>query len=944
MGVFPGHTPDTTVPNTTTIITINNMTTSSNEYKVKVKDAFETIDVHISHLATIGDLKRVVCSQRGIPACYQDYYYRGQEVTNDQDLQEIGIEDDSIVFMNVNYLFLQMTHPYHIRDHISGLLLRNPIKCSDNFTYDQGSLTRWSASHNGYKFPSPMKGVFINLTGVNEGVQSELKTYINTLEMSNEVYGMLSLKSLGRSHTILGPVRHIVGGPRHIPRIVCVGSTDSGMGYVVERLNLFPSHVQQINSYLLPVQIRFRRGPESNPVLRVIRLQREQMPLGDDEDDDIYENTCSAWLSRSQVPLERVTPVITRAMNLFQAEGATNIDRYIVIDVVDPTLPDVTLVVYPGLSTPSINPVLVGMLRKDLERFGDRSTYLHVTRATEHTEDGPYSIIAEYDGGAFLNRAVGVVTHLDCADPARTQELVDLALSGEGAQRDHAFAGGTFLLMNKPAATDPVGFEAIYLRNERERAFFMEKGWLDLNADMQAVVGGDALLQQLHILYFYQLEVSWFGHVMCKMQEHLKYLRDANIALGLPAVTYAPTEAQLTPLLDNITTVVVAAIRARLPSMLRTFEEWCVEQIKPELNDIIAPKVVPVLEVNRHIQQVCLDIVAVFDVYRDRIVNFWLGEMDTLLQHDESEFKLRRFPCVISSLKNVVREKLLQFHNMLLVRFQNTYDANELIDKSLCIIEADRRVVCEMPTVQLSFKIHAETVAFSMCESRRIFAETICDVSVIKDTLKTCTIVENCRLERFDNWHEQRLLQVASSHLLDLAYEFDSVHCVLHPQRMVSLYHVKTGTFLAVNTGKCVPLTYPEFSITSNSDQLEGHSAARFMATSCDGDIAFYHQETRKYLCFEGDAVRLYNIPTREDGSPTDSDLLPLLRFEVDFVTHHSESNRSPNACRAVNLYYAANNTYLTVTTTGEDGDAEVGVSSEATEDTVFVVVANPME
>ncbi|CAE7671994.1 unnamed protein product, partial [Symbiodinium microadriaticum] len=442
------------------------------------------------------------------------------------------------------------------------------------------------------------------------------------------------------------------------------------------------------------------------------------------------------------------------------------------------------------------------MLAQDFDTFGKHSIYLHVTNASEYTLDGPYSLLADIGGGALLCQTVGVITHVDQADPTRLQQLVDMAV-GETTvnpdERDHLFPCGTILVVNDDSSgTILEGYESVYHVATMERTFLREKGWLAADSPMRLVAGSDALINRLHLWYQLHMENTWLQHAICNIQRRMTHLCRCNRTLGLPAMVFPLPEVVVHDILETVATAIAESTREALPSMLRRFDSEIVGPLEMNLEYILSrSRTVPVLEVDEHIRNAYLDIHATLSHCMEKHMTFWLDVITWIVNHDQSDVKLGRLgEGLISALRNAVQERLEKMYAGMEAHFIAAYNVCDVTDKSRCIIRTDRSATYEMPMVNLSFNIDAGTMAHMMSEGRCVFAETMLNRDFIRDILGALPLVEECREKRFDIWNEQRLLNVATSELLQLAYDFESTGCLLCPGRMVSLYHVQSGTFL----------------------------------------------------------------------------------------------------------------------------------------------------
>ena len=924
---------------------------------LKVDGYFESTNVDTSTSATVADVKKAVSLDQAIPVTSMKFYFRGYEATNDQILSAIGIEDGSTIKMTVQSRFLEQVHPFELRDPITGLLPNDPIQCGDRYSYDKVAFGEWEENLQGQAMVSPMTGEFMKVGKINDTLKAKVSQYIQAVDAGTTLEEHLSLDCLGRIHNILGHFRDLVGDiPRRTrPRIVCLGNESIGKSAEMERLTFMPIFPRgEERCTRIVVEIRCHRGPKCNPVFRVI--QGRGMGIESEEEEEAREKRCN--IMTELVPLRKGAAKMQQEMskimtNIVQRYAGPDLppeicaDRYIVLDVTGPNMPEVTYVDFPGLAS-NDRELLVDMLQHEFEKFGDYSIYLYMTKASELTEDGPYALLQAFEGGRLLQRTVGVVTQMDLADRIpgqanRAQELVDLALRNEKRQaRDRPFDCGTFLVINKDEESDPLsGYEPVYLRAAREKKLLAGFAWA--NGDgMDDVVGSDALIQHLHSMYFAQMEVTFLPQVIRHMQRRCAELKRDDRDLGLPAVVCAPPDDTLLTLLNTIINGVTSTLEDKLPAILLKFDADYIHPLEMDLGEVLsATRTIPKLEVDQNIRQVYQDILTCFADRKAIHRGFWLEELTNALLNDDSEVKLGRFVTLIEALETSIGDKLDAFYSMLEEHLGDAFDVDDVTDKFSCVIRADRTQSFEVPMVQLSFKIDADTLAHSICDSMRVFAEAIRDANYIREVLLPCSLVEGCRLERFDIWNEQRLLRVATTELLDLAYEFDSTGCVVCPGRSMSLYHVSTRAFLELSNGACSPYSCPQFVIDTHSEDLESRGGARFQVLdACNGDVAFWCPAKRQCLGVMGGSLGVYAI-----ADPATTALPPEVLFRVEFQPPPEAF--AAHASSAVSLRNVHSNLYVKLTGTQEgavtvalfEGDAsDFPLDSSA----AFLVVDNP--
>ena len=508
--------------------------------KIKVQGFYKTSELEISPNATVRDCKRVISPVQNIPTSAQIYLYCGRVLDDDTQLGDAGLTDDSVITMVVMPEFVERVHPWHLRDPLTGLLFNKPTRCTDRYTYSDASLKLWVDSLKGQVLLSPMTREVMYIRDPCVDTTSDVQSYLENFDVTAPPEHK-SLDSLGRLQTILGHLRHVVSKiPRNkIPHIVSLGGESIGKSITLEGITMMPVFPYGENRCTrMPVEVRYRQGPSQLPVFRVIRGKGMRSDLSEEEDEKrengeecIYREVVALQRGRGELQhqmSEIMNRLARRYDNQDEAPGICS-DLYLVLDLVGPTYPDLNLVDLPG-DAANDHDIIKETMTNHFQRFGENSFYLHMTKATQFTEDGPFSILDEFRDVDILQRTIGVVTHIDMADsiadhPNRLTQLQDLAKgvsNVEGASfGDHILPNGTFFVMNREDQTldAPSGFEPAYNRRQRETEFLSTPAWTDAGLSAEKV-GTNALIGALQRMHFLRLEQTYIPSVMCDIQSH----------------------------------------------------------------------------------------------------------------------------------------------------------------------------------------------------------------------------------------------------------------------------------------------------------------------------------------------------------------------------------------------------------------------------------------
>ena len=919
----------------------------------RVQGYFETTIVTTTADATIRDVKLIVASDLQIPVSNIEFYFGRTTVNDDQPLSYIGVEDESTIKMKVTSTFLERVHPFQLRDPMTGLLLKDPLQCGDLYSYQKAAFEEWTENLQRQPMVSPITGCFMKSGKADEALSARVTQYIQAIDAGSVPEENLSLDCLGRVHNFIGHFRDCAGG---IPcsrrlRMVCLGKESAQKSTFLNRLTFMPIFPRGWDHTCTPisVEIRCHRGPQRNPMLRVIRGRGRGVEMEEQEDlrerMNCVEQVMVSLLTCESAMAHRVAAIEDRRTQC-QGSDALCEDHYIVLDLSSPTLPDLTYVDFLGLASKDTE-LLTRRLQHEFETFGDSSIYLHMTKASELTEDGLYSYLETFEGGRLLQRTVGVVTGVELVDPNRLEELVDLTRGCKRQARDQLFTNGTFLVVTGDEQSDPLwGLEPLYLRAERERRFRAECGWNDIDVT-RSVAGSIALIRLLHRMHFEHLEKTSLPHVITRMQDEWVELKRRDRALGLPAVVFPIFDNARQSLLTTIITGMISTLEKKLPSLLLKFDATCIYPLEMDLGELLSvTRTIPAMDVDENIYQVYEGIMACFMNCKVSHGAFWLKELSHALRTDESDMRLGRFGEVIDAWIERVQWQLDGFYESMEYELNLSLQETNVLHKLSCEICADRSQNFEEPMVQLSFKIHPGTLAHSIGQCTQVIVRTIEDFRSIQEL--PCSLVENCRQERFATWTEQRLLRVASTELLNLAHEFASTGCVVCPKRMVSLYHPQTCTFLGVvgrdgdGEGTCSTYFCPQFVMDTESEDLEKQVGVRFQVVGAGGDqVAFWCPATEECLSVTGERLGVHAI-----SDPFNCCDLPReVVFRVDFQPPPEAF--SEYASKSVSLYNTSSSRYLEIIPTEDDRTCITLTESIPLDredpSSVFLVVDNPI-
>lgn len=932
--------------------------------RFKVKGFFETFEVELCNTATIKDCKEVVRSLRQIPITSQRYFFRGSEATNEKQLCDIGVDTNETIIMCVLPDFVERVHPWDMLDPFTGKLPLQPTNCSDKCTYDKTALEEWGAhlSSLNMRLQSPMTCQLMQVRELNTDLQDNVSSYLKGIDEENTQPDFLSIDVLGRVFTILGHCRHVIPSlPRNKrPRLVCLGNESIGKSSDLDRhvmLPIFPSGEARTTRII--VEIRMRRGPQTNPVFRVI--QGRGMENASEEEEDVRENG-RACLLREVIPLEKgadkmqlqMGEIMGRITREFAGEGLAPevcVDRYIVLDLVGPSYPDLTIVDIPGLAA-NDRDLIQEMMINDFNKFGDYSIYLHMTKASENTDDGAYQILDSYEGGRLLKQTIGIVTQMDTASiipekPDREAELLDLALGVCRNEADHLFPSGTILVMNKDEPTDgPCGYQPVYDRAVRAKEFFAAKGWSASNSPYYDVVGGDALIRRLHEMYFKQLLSTYIPDVNIELQARVSELMSANRELGLPPIVYPLPQEELQPLLNQVITGIITTLNGRLASISMRFDTDHIAPLEDEITRILSStQDMNRMEADTYIQAVHQSLLDCYTARKQSHIAFWSEELRDALVDDDSDVKLGRFTFVIDVLQRCVEAKIRE-HFQHLDGILDQFLLREILEHHSVMMTSQRNATTTVPMVTMSFVTDPGMLAHKICGSLRVFSNVITDAAFIRQSLQNCSLVEGCRAQRFEIRNELCLLRTATSELLQLAHGFDSTACLLSPGRYVSFYHIKSGTFLEMSgedgNYSARPVVCAEYDPMDEAEILHNRSNARFKVVDAgNGDIALYCPTTRRFLRVQNG--RMEGLGGEQDGE-TLPDNWPSEIFYANFLGPPERFNSPTYASRIVSIHNVHHDVFVKVI--GEAINLTVDVTTTELSgdltDFHFLVVSNP--
>ena len=932
--------------------------------RIRVQGYFEATDVEVDLSTTVARLKELVCLDQMVPIPDQIYFFRGENVTDSQTVRDIGAGDKSKIMMNIRTKFLEQVPPHALRDPFTGLLPKDPIQCiateGDDHSYDKYELQKWRGCCKG-RVLSPMTGNHIRIGSLNEPLQEKVFAYLpRRINSESAEKASVSLECMGRINNILGHFRHIVGciPRRRRLRIVCMSNVGTERSAIMEQLTLLPVFPRGDGGRTgALVEVRCHRGPKSNPIVRVI--EGRCMGIESEEEEEAREvKDCKEI---HFVPIERGAEKIYKIMNTL-GKGVC-VDRYIVLDITGPTLHDVTYVDIPSWDTNN-KKLVEDMLRHEFERFGDYSIYLHMTKSPQLVEDGAYSILRAFEGGRLLQRTVRVVIDTDMKLNDESfgylTRLIN-SVNEYGAPLADGAVGGhlPYVVFNIEDTSDPMtGFAPPHCRASREKAFLDTFTWPRYNLSAWSNnVGTGSLVRRLAKMNYALAEEHFLPQAIRNMQERMTALHRSSTELGLPQATSAPAGEEHEAFLNNIISCIINTFQKKRSAILRRFDMDHLRKLEGDLCGVLEARDVPRLQVERTIRDVCVNILECISASREPHMEFWRKVFEDTLSTDKSAIKVGRFPHLIARMWEGIRNELISCYDSmersLRSQFQVNIEINCIIDTLSCVIRPNRSQPLSEPRVKLFFNISPGMLAHVICKSMQVFGRVISNQERIRELLVHAVpeeLVENCRLERFDIWNEQRLLHVATAELLDLAHEMGSTGCVLSPGRLVSLYHPRYSVLVGITDGVYLYDACPScVRVTCNGDEQcgcpEGQRGVRLQVIRAGrGQVAFYCPNTRQCLSVTEGVLTVHDMSSHADMTITA--LPPQLLFTVQFQA--PPTCLASYASSAVSFYHAQSRSYLAMSTEGESGNIPVLVVLDdmpiPSDDALFLVMANPEE